>query len=473
MNKFEISSLILNTNWVLRDATNQKFGRCVDVRFIDDFSIQEKLSDTLDESTALLVSNWISTLLKKDPYYKEISTREVPRNFFQHPGFAQAIFDHGNPSLQLKRHLLRSGLLDESSMSTAYRTKTLQKSIVLSGKAEDRLIYDYWESTPGAYLFTQIHNLPKDLVNKLIKLAGSKDRPPGLYNFSSPLQNLCDDHFDLLASINSDLVNSSLLLNPKIPISLMEKIIESDNTGWVPFEAAQNPNCPVEMLELLAEKLHKVDPHKVGWGLAWSHARNPNTPTHVFEILPRFCLQESIAHPNYPQHKYEEMLHKNYDCGKGKVQYKNAAYNVEIIRSRMASNPSLKSDHAEIFLSDPAVKVRSELAKNPSAPDYVLKLLGLEFHKALHEALICNPKIRSSRLRSLNEIPTEQFKSRLTAQIELKYDQLKTEFTENELRVFLDLMPDENKFKINTNEYKRRKKKIMKSKYYQYIENVK
>ena len=138
-------------------------------------------------------------------------------------------------------------------MSTAYRTKTLQKSIVLSGKAEDRLIYDYWESTPGAYLFTQIHNLPKDLVNKLIKLAGSKDRPSGLYNFSSPLQNLCDDHFDLLASINSDLVNSSLLLNPKIPISLMEKIIESDNTGWVPFSAAQNPNCPVEMLELLAE----------------------------------------------------------------------------------------------------------------------------------------------------------------------------------------------------------------------------
>jgi len=57
MNKFEISSLILNTNWVLRDATNQKFGRCVDVRFIDDFSIQEKLSDTIDESTALLVSN--------------------------------------------------------------------------------------------------------------------------------------------------------------------------------------------------------------------------------------------------------------------------------------------------------------------------------------------------------------------------------------------------------------------------------
>ena len=119
------------------------------------------------------------------------------------------------------------------------------------------------------------------------------------------------------------------------------------------------------------------------------------------------------------------------------------------------------------------MKVRSELAKNPSTPDYVLKLLGLEFHKKLQEVLICNPKIRSSRFRNINEIPAEELKSRLTAQIELRYDQLKSEFTETELRVFLDLMPDEQQFKINTNEYKKRKKKVVKSEYYQYIEDVK
>jgi len=75
--------------------------------------------------------------------------------------------------------------------------------------------------------------------------------------------------------------------------------------------------------------------------------------------------------------------------------------------------------------------------------------------------------------RNFTEIPSEEFKSRLTAQIELKFDQLKSEFTETEVRAFLDLMPDEQQFKINTNEYKKRKKKVVKSEYYQYIEDVK
>ena len=227
------------------------------------------------------------------------------------------------------------------------------------------------------------------------------------------------------------------------------------------FNAILNPNCPVDIMEFLAKEMHKYSSRELSnYGISRNFSENPNTPSHIFELLPRSCLQESVAHHNYPKDRYQEIIARGHDGDVG---------NVEVIRSNLAKNTSLSADQSEILLSDPSVKVRSQLAKNSSVPCHVLKLLGLEFSMPITQALLRNEKLRSRRVNKTELLDANDLQQRLVSQIEGRVYQVGSEVSMDELRSFLNLLPHEEEFRVNKGEYKKRIRKIKKSDFYKFL----
>ena len=248
----EIFPLIANTSWLPRDPTHHIFGEYVDVKLIDNSAIQERVLPYLTTTTTPVIAKWITSLLSKDPVYTQLH----PQKVFRSSSFVQTIFDDGKPSISLKKNLIESALLSEDSLSAAYNNKSLRDVIMKSGKAADNLIYDYWNEEPYRYVFSITPNLPTDLIDKII----NKIKSPNKYyqfSFSSPLQNLNDEHFQLLVDKKNSDVNVSVIKNPKIPTPLIRDIIKNDRSDLVKFSAILNPNCPLDILESLAKEMHK------------------------------------------------------------------------------------------------------------------------------------------------------------------------------------------------------------------------
>lgn len=436
MNKSRLEELMMASTWIARDPVHAIFGEFVNIQIIDDYRIQKKIAPLMDKENAPKISNWISSLITKNPVFKEVDAKHL----FQSSDFANSIWNLGQPSQMIKNTLLLSGKLDRNLYSNAFKKDSFQDLILQSGQASEEQIIELWKkriSNNDEIIFTTTPNLPKKLIDALIE--------KGIIKISEPLLNLNDEHFEKIFIQNDVHANSEILKNPKIPSSLMQKIVTQDKTDWVRFNAILNPNCPLDILELLAHQVNQ-NPRCMG---QFYFGKNPNTPTYVFEILEDEF--GSLAHPNYPVSKLDEII----DSGKERVV---------CVRAQAAQNTMLNPIQIEKLLSDSAVEVRASLAENIATPDYVLKLLGLEFNKKINLSLFKNKRIHSDRIEKILYLNDSLFLDRLLNQIEGRSVCNIHDFNRKDFNEFLSLLPCEEDFVYNKKECQKRLKKLKKSK---------
>ena len=168
--------------------------------------------------------------------------------------------------------------------------------------------------------------------------------------------------------------------NPNCPVSMLETLAQ-DKDPDVRSSVARNPNCPVPVLEKLAQDKDT--------NVRWNLTRNPNCPVPVLEMLAQDkdgVIRYRLAiHPNCPVPVLEKL-----------AQDKDPN-----VRSSVASNPNCPTIVLEALAQDPIEYVRGEAASNPNCPLPVLKRLAHDKDPMVQNGVALNPNCPPPVLESL------------------------------------------------------------------------
>ena len=230
-------------------------------------------------------------------------------------------------------------------------------------------------------------NCPVDLLKLL-----AKDKDHSVRKNVADNQNCPASLLEVLAKDNEDWVRCNVAVNPNCPASLLKELVK-DKDYVVRRNVAVNPNCPVSLLlEVLAndkdDRLHSSVARNSNspvvlaalssfkWEVRDTVASNPNCPVDLLILLAEDNIKDvrsSVAsHPNCPVELLVEL----------------ATDTAKEVRSEVASHPYCpESLMLEIFSEPVMSKI---LAKTESLHPDILEQLGQHDSEQVRTAALSN-----------------------------------------------------------------------------------
>ena len=243
-------------------------------------------------------------------------------------------------------------------------------------------------------------NCPVDLLKLLAKDKDYRVRSSVAKNLNCPVDLLV-----LLAKDKNEHVRLRVGQNPNCPVSLLEELTKDDE--WQGrYGAVSNPNCPVELLVLLAKDDNEYVRVEVAKNSNYpvtllgelamngeegcrSVAENPKCPVSLLEALAKDKVEWvriSVAkNPNCPASLLEELTKDEWRIRAGVADNPNCPVALLIllaedkdknVRYSVASNPSCPVILLEAFAKDPDDVIRSRVAGHPGCPANILNELA-------------------------------------------------------------------------------------------------
>ncbi len=196
-----------------------------------------------------------------------------------------------------------------------------------------------------------------------------------------------------LAEHGAGSVRLYLATYPKIPVRVLEILVENPEPNWnlrvaIETSIAKNPNTPLNVLEALI----KVPYTKVKNAIA----KRSDLPKHlIIELAMDYRVHTMNflpQNPQIPSNWLEEMAeHENERVRQMVARHPNtpvhllvqAAKDLEL-RQFVAENPSTPPEVLEELAMDSRGDIQAAVARNPNTPGYVLEILGgTPFHDLL------------------------------------------------------------------------------------------
>ena len=151
----------------------------------------------------------------------------------------------------------------------------------------------------------------------------------------------------------SDLACEEAAANPICPASVLRRVADADNeyNRHLRTGAAANPNCPPELLDVLASDSNDR--------VRAAAARNPNCPPNILVRLASDTSTDTdvamnaLMNPSCPEQTLRQACGDNFDG---------------VQRHSIGTNPSCPRDLMERIIEDPARHIALWVVVNPSCP---------------------------------------------------------------------------------------------------------
>jgi hypothetical protein len=195
---------------------------------------------------------------------------------------------------------------------------------------------------------------PNTPIDALIKLMDTQQLFAVAENSSATSEMLNTifqkmDDFGIAASLYTSVALAS---NPKTPIHILQKLINSGSSSLSVFYALMNPNIPVEVLQELSQ--NKL--------FHWGIAMNPNSPV---EILSEIALNPQYQSEIAKSTKLPPQIIEKFSQPDSPV------------RAYLALNPNLPTEILQKLARDSEFWVRESVAaSHPNIPLEILQLLA-------------------------------------------------------------------------------------------------
>ena len=210
------------------------------------------------------------------------------------------------------------------------------------------------------------------------------------------LEILAEDPFDNDGT-GSAFVRKAVAGNPASPIKILEKLAR-DWSKSVRSSVASNPSTPIYLLESLATDIYGVP-------VFYALARNPSIPSfllvYIAKLTTDIMILELIAeHPNTPPEMLVELLTRVDKKWLGRLTIAIVNnYNAppELIKETYLYSLELSSlldiSFREKHLYRQSIKIRTAIAENPNTPISILQELETEIDTTVMYGLAKNKKL--------------------------------------------------------------------------------
>lgn len=182
-------------------------------------------------------------------------------------------------------------------------------------------------------------------------------------------------------------VHSNLANNPNTPIDILQ-LLACNHDEYIRYFVARNPSTPADTLEMLAHD-HAFVEFNGRCYVRSNVGRNPNTPNRILELLAQdieWSVRDRVAeNPNLPIALLRTL----------------AQDESSIVRSSVASNLSTPVDLLRLFASDKCEFTRCYVAKNPSTSADILESLSQDRFHRVRTAVAGNFHTSASTLERL------------------------------------------------------------------------
>ena len=211
-----------------------------------------------------------------------------------------------------------------------------------------------------------------------------------------------------LAQHGAGSVRLHLATYPKIPVKVLEILVENPEPNWnlrvaIEISIAKNPNTPLNVLEALI----KVPLTKVKNAIA---KRSDLTKHLIIELAMDYRVHTMNflpQNPYIPSNWLEEMADHDIERVRQMVaRHPNTPVNILVqaasylqLRQFVAENPSTPPEVLEELAMDSRGDIQAAVARNSKTPGYVLEILaGMPFHDLL---LASHPNTPDSTLQKV------------------------------------------------------------------------